>query len=68
MIITFVVVAIGGLGNLRGSFLGAVAVGFIETFTQAYFPAADLFSLYLVLVLVMAVKPHGLFAQEQRVG
>lgn len=68
LLVTFIVVIVGGLGNLKGSFYGAIIVGLIDTFTQAYLPQADLFAIYIVLILVMIFKPEGLFANEGRIG
>lgn len=65
---SFVVVVVGGLGNLKGSFYSALIVGTTDTMTQAYFPEAELFAVYVLLILVMIVRPQGLFAGKLRVA
>ncbi|MCK1315465.1 branched-chain amino acid ABC transporter permease [Bradyrhizobium sp. 23] len=64
----FVVVVVGGLGNLKGSFIGSLIVGTTDTMTQAYFPEAELFAIYALLIAVMIVKPQGLFAGKARMA
>lgn len=65
---SFVVVVVGGLGNLKGSFYSSLIVGTTDTLTQAYFPEAELFAIYVLLILVMIVRPNGLFAGKLRVA
>ncbi|MDN3519500.1 branched-chain amino acid ABC transporter permease [Aquisalimonas lutea] len=78
LILTFVVIVIGGIGSLRGAVVGAVLVGVADTLGRVYFPAlfrlwadpatadaagASLASMtiYLVMAVVLAVRPQGLF-------
>lgn len=68
VVTTFVVVVVGGLGNLRGSFYASLIVGMTDTLTQAYLPEAELFAIYALLVLVMIVRPQGLFGTVSRVA
>jgi branched-chain amino acid transport system permease protein len=68
VVTTFVVVVVGGLGNLKGSFFGALFVGMTDTLAQAYFPEAELFAIYALLVLMMIVRPQGLFGSVGRVA
>jgi branched-chain amino acid transport system permease protein len=65
---TFVVVVVGGLGNLRGSFYAALIVGMTDTMAQAYVPQAELFAIYALLIVVMIVRPQGLFGAVGRVA
>lgn len=65
---SFVVVVVGGLGNLKGSFYASLIVGTTDTLAQAYFPEAELFAIYVLLILVMIVRPDGLFAGKLRVA
>jgi Branched-chain amino acid ABC-type transport system, permease components len=59
------VVVIGGLGSLPGAALGALIVGLLRAAAVHYAPALELFSIYLVMALVLAFRPQGLFAGEQ---
>ena len=79
LIVTFVVVVIGGMGSIRGAFVGAMLVGLVDTLTHAYAPtmlkrfmaASDAdalgagfssIAIYLLMALVLIVKPQGLVA------
>ncbi|MFZ5691178.1 MAG: branched-chain amino acid ABC transporter permease [Pseudomonadota bacterium] len=78
LILTFVVVVIGGLGSIRGAFYGALIVGITDTILRAFLPGllktvmtaseadalgAGLSSMgiYLVMALVLLIRPQGLF-------
>ena len=60
LIPAFIVIIVGGMGNLRSAFVGSLLVGGADTFGKAYIPQASLFLIYLVVVLVLLVKPSGL--------
>lgn len=60
LIPAFIVIIIGGMGNLRSAFVGSMLVGAADTFGKAYVPQASLFLIYLVVVLVLLVRPQGL--------
>lgn len=68
VVTTFVVVVVGGLGNLRGSFYASLIVGMTDTMTQAYLPEVELFAVYALLIVVMIVRPQGLFGAVGRVA
>lgn len=68
VVTTFVVVVVGGLGNLRGSFYASLIVGMTDTMAQAYLPQAELFAVYALLIVVMIVRPQGLFGAVGRVA
>ncbi|MFM7570449.1 MAG: branched-chain amino acid ABC transporter permease [Betaproteobacteria bacterium] len=61
LIPAFIVVVIGGMGSLRGAFVSSMLVGIIDTLGKAYFPDLALFAIYLLMVLVLLTRPHGLF-------
>jgi len=64
LILAFVVVVIGGLGSLEGALVGALIVGFIRTVGIIFFPEIELAMLYLIAVVVLMVKPTGLFGRK----
>ena len=68
VVTSFVVVVVGGLGNLKGSFYGALFVGMTDTMAQAYLPEAELFAIYVLLILMMIVRPQGLFGSQGRIA
>lgn len=59
---TFAVVVIGGLGSLPGAALGACLVGLVRAMSVHYWPQGELFVIYIVMALVLAFRPKGLFA------
>jgi len=61
LIPAFIVIVIGGLGSLRGAFVGSLLIGIADTFGKAYFPSLALFLIYLAMILVLLVRPQGLF-------
>ena len=83
LIIAFVVTVIGGIGSIRGAFIGALFVGMVDTLGRSYFPdilrmllsqnaastAAPALSsmlIYLLMAVVLVVKPEGLFSPGHR--
>jgi branched-chain amino acid transport system permease protein len=66
LITAFIVVIIGGLGNFKGSFYGAIVVGMVETMIRAYLPELQLFAIYILLAVVMFFRPQGLFAARKQ--
>lgn len=62
LIICFVVVVIGGIGSIKGAFLGAMLIGLVSTFGPVLFPTLASVMVYLVMALVLLWKPRGLFA------
>ena len=65
IVLSFAVVVIGGLGSLGGAALGALLVGLVRSATVRYWPAAELFSIYAVMAMVLIVRPRGLFAAQE---
>jgi branched-subunit amino acid ABC-type transport system permease component len=61
LVLSFVVVVIGGLGSLKGAIIGALVVSFVRTIGIQYFPEVELAVIYLIAALVLLVKPTGLF-------
>jgi branched-chain amino acid transport system permease protein len=62
--LAFAVVIIGGLGSLGGAAIGALVVGLADNFGKALFPEISYFTLYAPMVLILAVKPTGLFGRQ----
>ena len=62
--IAFAVVIIGGMGSLTGAAVGSLIVGLADNFGKALFPEVSYFTLYAPMVLILAVKPTGLFGRE----
>jgi len=62
--LALVVVILGGTGSLLGSFIGSIIVGFLYNFGQALLPELAYFILFLPMVLVLALRPQGLFGGQ----
>lgn len=63
LIISFVVVVIGGLGSVSGAFWGALLIGMVDTLGKAYAPVVAGLSIYVLMALVLLVRPAGLFGR-----
>ncbi|NYT50019.1 branched-chain amino acid ABC transporter permease [Parapusillimonas granuli] len=61
LIPAFIVTVVGGMGSLKGALVASLLVGAIDTFGKAYFPDYALFLIYLLMVVVLLMRPHGLF-------
>ncbi|OLZ41719.1 branched-chain amino acid ABC transporter permease [Natrinema saccharevitans] len=61
LVLSFVVIVIGGLGSLRGAFVGALLVGVSSRIVTPYFPQLELAVPFLLMVLVLLVRPEGLY-------
>ena len=60
----FVIVIIGGMGSFLGSLIGALLVAFVQVFGNYFFPDFALASMYLLMLLVLVVRPGGLLGKE----
>jgi branched-chain amino acid transport system permease protein len=61
LIISFVVVVIGGIGSVKGAFVGAMLIGLADTFGQVLIPELASVVIYAVMALVLLWRPQGLF-------
>jgi branched-chain amino acid transport system permease protein len=61
---TFVAVVVGGIGSLLGSVLGGLLIGLAAGVTTAYYPAASDVVIYVIMALVLIVRPRGILGQE----
>jgi len=62
----FIIVIIGGLGSLWGSFLGALCLSFLKVFGVLFMPEWEIVLVYLMLVVVLLVRPWGLLGQPEQ--
>lgn len=58
-----IVVAVAGLGTLRGSFIAALLVGIVQTVSAYYLPAFGTFILFLGVFALLLIRPNGLFGR-----
>ncbi len=64
---SFVVVVIGGLGNLWGALIGSILIGTLETVGIIVFPEFEMSLIYLLMVAILVVRPWGLFGRPLKV-
>jgi branched-chain amino acid transport system permease protein len=59
----FAVVVIGGLGSMRGAFVGALVVGVLKALAVAVYPEVELLAIYVIVIAVLVFRPAGLFGR-----
>ena len=64
IIIVFAVVVIGGMGSILGSVITGLGLGLVEGMTRVFYPEASSIVVFVVMVLVLMVRPAGLFGKE----
>ncbi|MEC8901667.1 MAG: branched-chain amino acid ABC transporter permease, partial [Pseudomonadota bacterium] len=64
LIVVFAVVVIGGMGSILGAILTGLGMGIIEGLTKVYYPEASNTVIFLVMILVLMLRPAGLFGKE----
>ncbi|HEX4585137.1 MAG TPA: branched-chain amino acid ABC transporter permease [Burkholderiaceae bacterium] len=63
IIVVFAVVVIGGMGSILGSILTGLGLGLVEALTKVYYPEASAVVIFLVMVIVLLLRPAGLFGR-----
>ena len=63
LIVSFVVVVVGGVGSVAGAFWGALLIGVADTMAKAYLPLGSGLAIYAIMAAVLLVRPTGLFAR-----
>ena len=64
----FVVVVIGGMGSLPGAYVAAALISVLNVFGVAYLPQSTLVLMFVVMAVVLMIKPYGLFGREEVAG
>ena len=64
IIIVFAVVVIGGMGSILGSIVTGLGLGVIEGLTKVYYPEASSTVVFIIMAIVLLVRPAGLFGKE----
>ncbi|AEC20266.1 ABC transporter, permease protein [Pusillimonas sp. T7-7] len=65
IIVVFAVVVIGGMGSIMGSILTGLGLGIIEGFTKVFWPEASNTVVFIIMVIVLLLRPAGLFGKEK---
>ncbi len=63
LIISFVVVVIGGTGSIKGTFVGAMLIGLVSTFGKVLLPEMASIMVYALMAIILLWRPHGLFGR-----
>ncbi|NVK43093.1 MAG: branched-chain amino acid ABC transporter permease [Oceanospirillaceae bacterium] len=64
LIVVFAIVVIGGMGSIGGAILTGLGMGIVEGLTKYFYPEASTTVIFLVMVIVLLLKPAGLFGKE----
>ncbi|MGE5117181.1 MAG: branched-chain amino acid ABC transporter permease [Betaproteobacteria bacterium] len=64
IIVVFAVVVIGGMGSILGSILTGLVLGLIEGLTKVFYPEASNVVVFVIMAIVLAIRPAGLFGKE----
>jgi branched-chain amino acid transport system permease protein len=64
IIVVFAVVVIGGMGSIMGSIVTGLLLGLLQGLTRAFYPEASNAVIFLIMALVLLVRPAGLFGKE----
>jgi branched-chain amino acid transport system permease protein len=65
IIVVFAVVVIGGMGSIMGAILTGLGLGVIEGLTKVFYPEASSTVVFVIMVIVLLVRPAGLFGKEK---
>jgi branched-chain amino acid transport system permease protein len=64
IIVVFAVVVIGGMGSILGAIVTGFGLGLIEGLTKVYFPEASNTVIFVVMAVVLLIRPAGLFGRS----
>ena len=64
IIVVFAVVVIGGMGSIMGSILTGLGLGIVEGLTRVFYPEASSIVVFVIMVIVLMIRPAGLFGKE----
>jgi len=65
IIVVFAVVVIGGMGSILGSIVTGLGLGVIEGLTKVFYPEASSTVVFIIMAIVLLVRPAGLFGREK---
>jgi branched-chain amino acid transport system permease protein len=65
IIVVFAVVVIGGMGSIMGAIITGFGLGLIEGLTKVFYPEASNTVIFVIMVIVLLIKPAGLFGTQK---
>jgi branched-chain amino acid transport system permease protein len=66
IVVTFVVIVIGGIGSIKGAFIGSLLVGLVDSFGKILFPTVSSLIMYALMAIVLVWRPQGIFGKSGR--
>ena len=63
LLLSLIVIIVGGVGRIEGVLLGAMIIGLIDSLGRAYFPEFAYFTMYIAMIIILLVKPTGLLGR-----
>jgi branched-chain amino acid transport system permease protein len=63
LIIAFIVVVLGGMGNILGSLIGGIILGLVGSITTSFYPGLGMVAFYIIFVIILLVRPTGIFGK-----
>ena len=64
IIVVFAVIVVGGMGSIMGAILGGFGLGLVEGLTKVFYPEASTTIIFIIMALVLLLKPSGIFGRE----
>ena len=64
LLLSLVIVIIGGMESIKGAFIGSLLVGLLDTFIKALLPTFSIFAIFFIMAATLAIKPSGLFGSK----
>ena len=64
IIVVFAVVVIGGMGSIMGAIVTGFGLGVVEGLTKVFFPEASNTVIFVIMAIVLMIRPQGLFGQR----
>ena len=65
IIVVFAVVVIGGMGSILGAVITGFGLGIVEGLTKVFYPEASNTVIFVIMVIVLIIRPAGLFGKER---
>ena len=63
LVLTLIVVVVGGPGSLKGALVGSLLIGFVDTFGKVFLPELALITMYAAMALILIFKPGGMYSR-----
>jgi len=64
LLFALIIIIVGGIGSIQGALTGALLIGVIDAFGKALFPDLAMFTMYIVMIVILIVKPSGLLGRK----